>query len=88
MDLSCQKKKKKKWHPIPLLQGGKWNGVPVLAAKNSTILPKMELLKKVQVLAAKHKLFKLLFTMTTKLEAKEFLAFTFPTFVQQQNHSS
>ena len=57
--------------------------MPVLAAKNSTPLPKMELLfilKKVPVLAAW-----LLFTMITQFEAKEF---TFLTSAQQQNHSS
>ena len=57
----------KKWHPHTTFSRKKWNGVPVLAAKNSTPLPKMELLfilKKVPVLAA--------YTMTIQFEAKVF----------------
>ena len=49
--LSCQKWNGQK----TFFSRKKWNGVPVLAAKNSTPLPKMELLfilKKVPVLAA------------------------------------
>ena len=55
MDLSCQKWNGQKMAPHTTFSRKKWNGVPVLAAKNSTPLPKMELLfilKKVPVLAA------------------------------------
>ena len=53
--LSCQKWNGQKMAPHTTFSRKKWNGVPVLAAKNSTPLPKMELLfilKKVPVLAA------------------------------------
>ena len=84
--LSCQKWNGQKMAPHTTFSRKKWNGVPVLAAKNGTPLPKMELLfilKKVPALAVQ-----LLFTMTTQFEAKEFLIFTFLTSAQQQNHSS
>ena len=45
----------KKMAPHTTFSRKKWNGVPVLAAKNSTPLPKMELLfilQKVPILAA------------------------------------
>ena len=53
--LSCQKWNGPKMAPHTTFSRKKWNGVPVLAAKNGTPLPKMELLfilKKVPVLAA------------------------------------
>ena len=75
--------------PHSTLSRKKWNGVPVLAAKNSTLLPKMELLfidrkeHPMASLAAKLLLSKnLFFTMTTQFEAKDIF---FLTFVQQQN---
>ena len=40
----CQKRNGPKMAPHSTLSRRKWNGVPVLAAKNSTLLPKMELL--------------------------------------------
>ena len=43
-DMSCQKRNGPKMAPHSTLSRKKWNGVPVLAAKNSTLLPKMELL--------------------------------------------
>ena len=42
--LSCQKRNGPKMAPHSTFSRKKWNGVPVLAAKNSTLLPKMELL--------------------------------------------
>ena len=42
--LSCQKRNGPKMAPHSTSSRKKWNGVPVLAAKNSTLLPKMELL--------------------------------------------
>ena len=42
--LSCQKWNGPKTAPHSTFSRKKWNGVPVLAAKNSTLLPKMELL--------------------------------------------
>ena len=49
------KMERAKMAPHTTFSRKKWNGVPVLAAKNSTPLPKMELLfilKKVPILAA------------------------------------
>ena len=42
--LSCQKRNGPKTAPHSTFSRKKWNGVPVLAAKNSTLLPKIELL--------------------------------------------
>ena len=54
---SCQKWNGQKMAPHTTFSRKKRNGVPVLIVKNSTLLPKMELLfilKKVPVLAAKY----------------------------------
>ena len=39
--VSCQKRNGPKMAPHSTFSRKKWNGVPVLAAKNSTLLPKM-----------------------------------------------
>ena len=59
--------------------------MPVLAAKNSTLLPKMELLANTQKRTPHGKRFlskNLLLSMTTQFEAKDIF---FLTFAQQQN---
>ena len=83
---------KTEWAKNGTFSRKKWNGVPVLAAKNSTLLPKMELLfilaktekktpwNKVPVWLPKHTLTSQYKLASTQFEAKDIFTIIFSDF--------